>query len=74
MKTGVVFYTKITIKKIKMRLPPYEKYPGITGDKVSLRQIQIADMNDRIEISFYDAIQATTLQQATEMLDRINND
>ncbi len=57
-----------------MRLPPYKKYPGITGEKVSLRQIQIADMNDLIEISFYDTIQATTLQQATEMLDRINKD
>ena len=57
-----------------MRLPPYEIFPIITGDKISLRQILVADIEDLIEISFYDAIQATTLQQATEMQAKINKD
>lgn len=57
-----------------MRLPPYDNFPDISADKISLRQIQNADMNDLIEISFYDAVQATTLQQAMEMQTRINKD
>jgi len=57
-----------------MRLPPYDKFPSISDDKIVLRQIQFSDINDIIEISFYDAIQATTLTQATEMQSKINED
>jgi ribosomal-protein-alanine N-acetyltransferase len=57
-----------------MRLPPYDKFPNISDDKILLRQIQFSDINDIIEISFYDAIQATTLTQAIEMQAKINVD
>lgn len=57
-----------------MKLPPYDIFPIITGDKISLRQIQTSDIKDLIEISFYDSIQATTLLQATEMQAKINKD
>ncbi|MNQ80782.1 Acetyltransferase (GNAT) family protein [compost metagenome] len=57
-----------------MKLPPYSAFPNITGEKISLRQIQPSDINDIIEISFYDAVQATTLEQAIEMQDKINKD
>ncbi|PZX93053.1 N-acetyltransferase [Flavobacterium aquariorum] len=57
-----------------MRLPPYDIFPIITGDTISLREIMIEDIDNLIEISFYDAIQATTLQEATEMQDKINKD
>ncbi|MGO4291041.1 GNAT family N-acetyltransferase [Chitinophaga sp. RAB17] len=57
-----------------MNLPPYGVFPIITGDNISLRQIQLSDINDIIEISFYDAVQATTLQQAIAMQDNINQD
>ena len=57
-----------------MKLPPYDTFPSISDDKISLRQIQFSDINDIIEISFYDAIQATTLTQAMEMLAKINMD
>lgn len=57
-----------------MRLPPYDIFPIISGDKISLRQILNADIEDLIEISFYDSVQATTLQQATEMQAKINQD
>ena len=39
-----------------------------------LRQIQFSDINDMIEISFYDSIQATTLTEAMEMQAKINVD
>ena len=57
-----------------MKLPPYNIFPDIIGDKISLRQIQPSDVSDIIEISFYDVIQATTLQQAIEMQNKINKD
>ncbi|MFV5685248.1 hypothetical protein ACM55I_07355 [Flavobacterium sp. GB2R13] len=55
-----------------MRFPPYDIFPIITGDKISLRQILTTDIEDLIEISFYDSIQATTFQQVTEMQVKID--
>jgi ribosomal-protein-alanine N-acetyltransferase len=57
-----------------MILPPYDIFPIISGDRITLRQILNVDIEDLIEISFYDAIQATTFQQAAEMQDKINKD
>jgi ribosomal-protein-alanine N-acetyltransferase len=57
-----------------MRLPPYDIFPIISGGRITLRQILTADIEDLIEISFYDAIQANTFQQAAEMQDKINKD
>ena len=57
-----------------MKLPPYTFFPNITGDKISLRQISTADIDELVEISFYDAVQATTKQQATRMNAKINQD
>lgn len=57
-----------------MKLPPYENFPSISNNKISLRQIQFSDINEIIEISFYDATQATTPKQATEMQIKINED
>ena len=57
-----------------MRLPPFDKFPSVSDDKILLRQIQFSDINDIIEISFYDSIQATTLTQAIEMQTKINVD
>jgi [ribosomal protein S5]-alanine N-acetyltransferase len=57
-----------------MKLPPYDIFPIISGDKISLREIQNEDIEDLIEISFYDAVQATTFQEATEMQAKINKD
>ncbi|MHC2992897.1 GCN5 family acetyltransferase [Pontibacter sp. HJ8] len=57
-----------------MKLPPYDIFPVISGDKITLRQILLSDMKALVEISFYDAIQATTTDQALEMQDKINKD
>lgn len=58
----------------KMKLPPYNIFPDISGDKVSLRQIRTTDIKDLVEISYYDSVQATTEQQAIDMLAKINKD
>ncbi len=57
-----------------MKLPPFNTFPTLNSNRITLRQIQTADIPDIIEISFYDAVQASTLKEATEMLERINED
>lgn len=56
----------------KVHLPPYSNFPCISNDKVTLRQIRNSQLDDLIEISFYDSIQATTLEQAKEMNSKID--
>jgi len=57
-----------------MNLPPYPDFPTITSDTITLRQIKPTDIRDIIEISFYDAVQATTLYLASEMQAKISKD
>jgi ribosomal-protein-alanine N-acetyltransferase len=57
-----------------MKLPPYPIFPTITGNKISLRQIMVSDIEDLIEISFYNSVPATTFEQASEMQAKINKD
>jgi ribosomal-protein-alanine N-acetyltransferase len=57
-----------------MKLPPYAVFPNITGDKISLRQISTTDISHLIEISFYDAVQATTVEKAIANQAKINKD
>ena len=49
-----------------MKLPSYDRFPSISNDKISLREIQFSDVNDLNEISYYGYIQATTLKQLAE--------
>lgn len=58
----------------KIKVPPYSNFPFISNEKVSLRQILSSDIKNLIEISFYDSIQAKTLEQAVEMNSKINSD
>lgn len=57
-----------------MNRPPYDIFPILIGDRISLRQIETPDIEELVQISFYDAIQATSWQEAAEMQARINRD
>jgi ribosomal-protein-alanine N-acetyltransferase len=57
-----------------MKLPPYDIYPSISDEKIALRQILVSDIQDVIEISFYDSIPAKTIEEATEMQQKIDKD
>ena len=57
-----------------MNLPPYNKFPKIVSETIILREIQDDDIKDVVEISFYDAMPALTVENAKEMQDRINLD
>lgn len=57
-----------------MKLPPYYKFPSISGYRITLRQIQFSELNDLLEISCYDGVQATTWSQAIHMQTNINAD
>lgn len=55
-----------------MKLPPYDIYPSISGDKVTLRQVLQSDIADLVEISCYDAVQATSIDEALLMQEKID--
>lgn len=57
-----------------MNTPPYQNFPVLRGDKVSLRQIEFGDLQHIIEISYYNAIPASTVEEAREMQDKIDQD
>jgi [ribosomal protein S5]-alanine N-acetyltransferase len=57
-----------------MLLPPYPTFPNIAGKEISLREILLPDIVDIIEFAFYNAVQATSLQEAIIMLEKINVD
>ena len=54
-----------------MKLSPY---PTIKNDKVLLRQITSTDIPAIISICFYDALQAKTIEEATAMQAKIEQD
>lgn len=57
-----------------MRAPPYSSFPIVSNENITLRNITSADMPALIEISFYDAVKATTVEIAEEMQNKINQD
>lgn len=57
-----------------MNFPPYDKFPEIDSETIILREIQDDDIKDVVEISFYDAMPALTVEKAKEMQNRINQD
>lgn len=57
-----------------MKLPPYDDFPIIADDKIILREIEVSDLGDLIEISFYDGVQAQTLEEAATMHTKIKKD
>ena len=57
-----------------MKLPPYDKFPYIFGDNITLREIHFSELNDLLEISYYDGVQATTWSEAIVMQTNINAD
>ncbi|MFZ2282598.1 MAG: GNAT family N-acetyltransferase [Lutibacter sp.] len=57
-----------------MNLPPFDIFPLISDDKIRLLQIIASDMNDLLEISYYDAKQAKNVAEAIEMQAKIDRD
>jgi len=53
-----------------MKVPPYHTSPSVIGDRPFLS----TDIADIVDISFYDAIQATTIEIATAMQEKIDQD
>ena len=60
--------------KMKNNVPPYATFPVLKGTHIYLRQIEKSDLNDILEISFYDAIQAENVEVAAEMQSKIDED
>ena len=57
-----------------MNLPPYQSFPELISDTLILRQIVKDDIESIVEISFYNALPALTVEDAAEMQERTNLD
>ncbi|MBU2906491.1 GNAT family N-acetyltransferase [Arenibacter algicola] len=57
-----------------MKLPPYYIFPQINSDTFVLRQVEIEDIKDIVEISYYNSQPALTVGDAIAMQDEINKD
>jgi len=57
-----------------MQLPPYNTFPVLQNHQVILREIISDDIENILEISYYDSVQSATLRQGIEVNKRINND
>jgi ribosomal-protein-alanine N-acetyltransferase len=57
-----------------MNLPPYADFPVLVSEKVKLKNVSPEDLIHLLEISFYDAVQADSLEMAATMQDKINRD
>lgn len=57
-----------------MNLPPYQSFPELISDTLILRQIVKDDIESIVEISFYNALPALTVEDAAGMQERINLD
>ena len=57
-----------------MPLPPYDNFPALSDGKIALHQILAEDIEELIEISFYDAVPAKSVAEAKAMQDKINED
>lgn len=58
----------------QMKRPPYKTFPILSDGRITLRQIELSDINEIIEISFYDAVKAASRKEAMEMQDKIRQD
>lgn len=57
-----------------MKQPPYDQYPEIAEETITLRQVRKSDLPELLEISFYDGKKAESIQDALEMQERIEAD
>ncbi len=55
-----------------MNLPPYTTFPNLSGSNLLMREIQESDLEDILEISFYDGVKASNIAQAAVMQEKIN--
>lgn len=56
---------------MKSTRPPFSSFPILKNDRIILREIQESDLEDLIEISFYDGIPAKDFTDAQVMNERI---
>jgi ribosomal-protein-alanine N-acetyltransferase len=57
-----------------MNLPPYQQYPRLANNRITLREISYKDLSDILTISYYDGVQAESIEAGFEILKKINFD
>lgn len=54
-----------------MNYPPYSKFPELSSDSIRLKAVELKDIPEFVEISFYDAKQASSIEEAEKMQNRL---
>jgi len=57
-----------------MKLPPYEKFPTLIAEGIVLREVQTDDLQNLVDILFYDSKPALNLEGAIEIQKKIDLD
>lgn len=57
-----------------LQRPPYSSFPTVSNERISLCQILPSDLEDLLDICFYDGIKANTFEEALLINDNINAD
>ncbi|MES2554610.1 MAG: GNAT family N-acetyltransferase [Bacteroidota bacterium] len=57
-----------------LQFPPYSSFPTISNERITLSQILPSDLEDLLEICFYDGIKANSVEEALVIDDKINAD
>ncbi len=55
-----------------LKLPPYDAFPTVSDGTVTLCEILPSDLESLLEISMYDGQKAASVEEALEMLQKIN--
>jgi [ribosomal protein S5]-alanine N-acetyltransferase len=57
-----------------LQRPPYDPFPTVSDGRITLCQILPTDLEDLLEICFYDGVKATTYEEAVEIDRKIDQD
>jgi ribosomal-protein-alanine N-acetyltransferase len=57
-----------------MTLPPYKTFPDLSNQRILLKHVPAVDLEEIVEISFYDGNQAINIEDTIEIYEKINSD
>ena len=57
-----------------MNQPPYHPYPVLQVEDIILREVKEADLEDILDVLYYDGVKAATIEHAVEIQKQIDRD
>src|SRR3989344_3529836 len=57
-----------------LQFPPYNPFPTVSNERITLCEILPSDLEALLEICFYDGVKSTTFKEALVINGKIDND